>query len=551
MPSLLLLLAPLVALIAAQSSPPPARPSGPHVKLSLDHFDFGTVKTGTAVSGELKIENEGDAPLAVTRIGVTCECAKLQLSTPSRLNVPIDHDDQGKTDLSLAPGDVATLKLTVDTTKLAPGPFEKRCLILCSDPGKSPLSVPFKVSIEPRQQAPEKPAANAKDVEKDGGVPKPPSPPHGELAAPRGDDDDEVDRRPPPAPLPESGPPPRIESDSYKAEFGEVFRGEKLYRTFKLKNSGPGDLVIQEVRSSCACAVAKFTIGDKTYSTEELKEAKRVGTLKTGEEAIVEVELKTAKAMVPGREVVLSKVLRIFSNDPTRNPLVLTLEAKMTSPFVLEPENFSFGRVKRTSGATLSAILYSDQLKPFVISGARSANPDVLKVTATKIAEDEKRPPTWRIDATVLPGAPLGNFYSHIELTVDHERVKEIQIPVDLMVEPDVSFIGNRPDGSDYLDFDVMSGEEEKTLELRIENDDASHPYVPTNVTVEARPLSDAFRVELVEVQKGMKYVVKVTAPKALSKSKFFQGDVVITSDHPDLPVKKVHFRGWFRTASK
>jgi hypothetical protein len=40
---------------------------------------------------------------------------------------------------------------------------------------------------------------------------------------------------------------------------------------------------------------------------------------------------------------------------------------------------------------------------------------------------------------------------------------------------------------------------------------------VPKSVVIEARPLSDAFKAELIEVEKGMKYVIKVTAPKALT----------------------------------
>ena len=131
--------------------------AAPLVKLSADRIDFGTVKAGTTVSSELSIKNEGDAPLDVTRIGVTCECAALHLSTPTRLNVPIDSADEGKTQLAIGPGEAATLKLTVDTTKLPAGPFEKRCLIICSDRTKSPLSVPFAVNVE-RAAAEEHPA---------------------------------------------------------------------------------------------------------------------------------------------------------------------------------------------------------------------------------------------------------------------------------------------------------------------------------------------------------------------------------------------------------
>jgi hypothetical protein len=514
-----------------QDAPPPAeKRAGPSVHLTADHFDFGTVKAGTTVNGVLEIQNQGDALLSVTRIGVTCECAKLQLSTPRRPNVPIDHADQGKTDLAIGPGESATLKLTVDTAKLAPGLFEKRCLILCSDPTKSPLSVPFRLTIEARKT--QEAAAPKKPVEVL--------------------DEEEAERRPGPDIPPTSGPPPCIEADQYKAEFGEVYRGEKLFHTFKLKNTGEGDLVFYEVRSTCACAVAKFTIGDKSWSSDELATTKRIGSLKKGEEATLELELKTTKSMIPGKDVLISKALRVYTNDAQRNPLVLTLEARMTSPFEIEPASIEFGRVKKGAGATMSALIYSDQLKPFVVAGARPGDDQLLSVTATKITgDDDPRPPTWRIDATVAKSAPLGNYATHVDLQVDHPRVKEIVVPVTLWVEPNVSFTGNRADGADFLDFDIMDGQSDKTLELKIENGDPSLPYVPTSLKVEAKPSGDAFKAELVEIEKGMKYVVKLTAPKTLAKSTFFTGSIVLTSDHPDLAFKKVAFRGWFKLPKK
>ena len=61
------------------SEPRASRPwvatAGPHVKLSIDKFDFGSVPPGTTVNGQIVIESVGDAALQVSRIGVQCECA--------------------------------------------------------------------------------------------------------------------------------------------------------------------------------------------------------------------------------------------------------------------------------------------------------------------------------------------------------------------------------------------------------------------------------------------------------------------------------------------
>lgn len=517
------LLAALLPATSANSDSGKAASEGPRARLSAESFDFGTVRAGTTCSGQITIDNEGDAPLAITRVGVTCACATIKLSTARRLNVPIEQGDEGRTDLTLEPGGQATLELKVDTAKLPGGPFEKRLMVVSSDPGRRAITIPFAVNVD-RPPKPEPPAIA--DAAPDAGPQQP--------------------GRTTPLVAP-GGPPPHIESDSYKAEFGRVYRGEKLHHTFKLKNTGEGDLEVFEIRNNCSCAASKFTIGGRTWLESEIVDAKHLGVMKPGEEATLEVELKTAKATRAGKDVLFSKSIRVYSNDLTRNPLVLNLDALMTSPFAVSPEMLHFGAVKKGQGARQSVVIYSDELGSFDIARAVSPNAELLEVTATRLEVEEGIPPSWRIDATLSAHAPLGTFNGSVDLEIDHERVKEIPIPVYFMVEPNVSFTGNKGDGGSFLDFGVMTAAVDKTVELVIENGDASVPYVPREVTVEARPRSDAFVTEIVEVEPGMRYVLKVTAPAALAALKFFQGDVVIQADHPDVPVKKVRFRGWYR----
>jgi len=507
---------------------------GPQARFSVDRFDFGKVMAGTSPSGELSIENVGDAPLAIKRIGVTCECAKLQLSTPTRLNVPIDPADEGRVDLTLAAGGKATLKITVDTSKLAAGLFEKRLLIVCTDPKNGALSLPFKVEVE-------KPAPPAKPAEGDTmGAARPPA--DGAGAHPAGRDAAPVD----PALA------PKLEVDSWAVDFGTVFRGEKLRKSFQLKNVGKSDLVINEIRNSCSCAASKLTIDGHVIEEQELKESKRLGVLSPGEEATLEVELKTATATTPGKEAELNKPVRIHTNDPATPVATVTLTATMISPFTVEPPRIDFGVVRKGAGAKRSAIVWSDQLGDFLVTGATSPNPELLKVSVSRVETEAGKPPTWRIDAEVSAAAALGAFASHVELQVAHDRVKEIVIPIGLSVEPNVQFIDNRPDTVELLDFGVMTAGEGKSIELTVENGDAAIPYVLHGAAIgTCRPSSEGFAVETVEVEKGMKYRVKITAPAELGKATYFQGDIVLTADHPDGPLKKLRIRGWYPSQAK
>jgi len=507
---------------------------GPQARFSVDRFDFGTVIAGTSPSGELAIENVGDAPLAIKRIGVTCECAKLQLSTPTRLNVPIDQADEGRVNLTLAAGGKATLKITVDTSRLAAGAFEKRLLVVCTDPKNGALSLPFKVVIE-KPAPPPKPAEGATM-----GAARPSE--EGAGAHPAG-------REAPPV---DPALAPKLEIDPYAVDFGTVFRGEKLRKSFTLKNGGKSDLTISEIRNSCSCAASKLTIDGRTIEEQELKESRRLGVLSPGEEATLEVELKTASASTPGKDADLSKPIRIHSNDPATPVATVTLAATMISPFTVEPPRLDFGVLRKGAGAKRSAVVWSDQLGDFLVTGATSPNPELLTVSVTRVETEAGKPPTWRIDAEVSPAAALGAFASHVELQVAHDRVKEIVIPIGLSVEPNVTFADNKPDTVELLDFGYMTPGEGKTVELNVENGDAAIPYLLHGAAIgTCRPSSEGFKVETTEIEKGMKYRVKVSAPPELGKATYFQGDIVLTADHPDVPVKKLRFRGWYQAQSK
>ncbi len=512
-------------------------PKGPLAKFSADAFDFGKVRVGTSPARDLVIENVGDAPLEIRRVGVTCECATLRLSTPRRPNVPIATDDEGRVALALAPGDRATLKLTIDTSKLPAGPFEKRLLVVCSDPKNGALSLPFKLQIE----HPVAPNAAGAELDEHGHAPHEPET-MGASRTPTARRDEPV------APPIDPAVAPRLEVDTYKIDFKTVYRGEKLKHTFKLKNAGHSDLTVNEIRNSCACAASRLRIDGRTIEEKELKESKRLGILSPGEEAELDVELKTAVAPTPGKDAPLSKPVRIHTNDPARAVTVLTIEATMISPFTVEPERFDFGVLRKGAGAKLSATLRSDQLGDFKVTQATSPNPELMQVRVEPVAGATAAERAFRVDVEVSAAAPLGSFASHVELALSHERVKEIVIPVHLNIEPNVVITDNRPDKVELLDFEVMSLGHAKTVELTIENGDRAIPYLLKDVAIgSCRPSPTGFAVEMVEVEKGMKYTVKLTAPPEIGAAKYFQGDLVLNAEHPDLPLRKVRFRGWYK----
>ncbi|MFA8450957.1 MAG: DUF1573 domain-containing protein [Bacteroidales bacterium] len=51
---------------------------------------------------------------------------------------------------------------------------------------------------------------------------------------------------------------PKIKFSDFSHDFGKVIQGEKVSYSFKFKNIGDSDLVINSVKTSCGCTVGKY-----------------------------------------------------------------------------------------------------------------------------------------------------------------------------------------------------------------------------------------------------------------------------------------------------
>ncbi len=57
----------------------------------------------------------------------------------------------------------------------------------------------------------------------------------------------------------ESSAKGKFEFEKKTHDFGEIKQGEIVVHSFKYKNVGKGDLIIQSVRASCGCTVPKWS----------------------------------------------------------------------------------------------------------------------------------------------------------------------------------------------------------------------------------------------------------------------------------------------------
>jgi hypothetical protein len=112
------------------------------------------------------------------------------------------------------------------------------------------------------------------------------------------------------------GPAPRVEVAEPVYEFGEVFRGNVVKHSFRLKNAGDADLVIRDVEKDCQCTVARV---EKTR-------------IKPGEEIGINARLNTAQL-----EGEVDRQVRLSTNDPGEPETILTFHGRVLITTNIEP----------------------------------------------------------------------------------------------------------------------------------------------------------------------------------------------------------------------
>jgi len=229
--------------------------------------------------------------------------------------------------------------------------------------------------------------------------------------------------------------PGRLVPNEYKHSFGEVWRGETVSTTFVLRNDGLGDVNLREIRCGCTCSAARIEIGGRQWSFDETQDAKQIGTLKPGETADLEVVLDTLDPGCACRDGLVTKRVSVFNDNPSMNPLVLTLEADLVTPYTVDPPRLDFGTVKQGETAKATCVVSSDRLGDFRIVKSTSVPDGIVTVTVAPLSR-EAPARAYRVEADLLPSASPGRYQTSVELRLDHPRVRAIVIPISAIVDP-------------------------------------------------------------------------------------------------------------------
>jgi hypothetical protein len=308
-------------------------------------------------------------------------------------------------------------------------------------------------------------------------------------------------------------PQPKIVVATPIHDFGPVDKTAKITHEFEIRNEGTAELRIREARADCACAVATFD-----------------ASIAPGASGKVRVELDPVALLGP-----VSKIVTLFTNDPAAPEVRLTLKAAVKPALAMKPGYVRYLYVQKEQTGVVTQTVWATDGADFRIVAVKS--PYSFVKTSFWEAKPEERLPDhpgkqWKISTTIEPDAPVGPLAKMVEITTDHPRQKDLELPVSGFVRPIIAV--TPPDG----DLGTRKRGEPFNGTLKVQNF-ATEPIAVTEVTSDIKGLGVKFET----VTEGRVYRVQVILAPDIPIGPF-SGKIQIKTASPKIPVIDVPLSG-------
>jgi hypothetical protein len=147
------------------------------------------------------------------------------------------------------------------------------------------------------------------------------------------------------------------------------------------------------------------------------------------------------------REGMFRQVAAIFTNDPLRPRVTLSVEGRIKGSLGANPAEISLGSIVAGETATATARFYSYLEKPVEIIGCRTTDPEHLVASfeplpADAVANEKDATRGWLVKVFLKPGLPVGPFRKRIQLQTDVRESPTYEIPVMGVIASEVSVVG-------------------------------------------------------------------------------------------------------------
>ena len=230
------------------------------------------------------------------------------------------------------------------------------------------------------------------------------------------------------APLP-GEPRPKVVIEKTSFNFGTMGDDATKSHKFVFTNEGDASLTLTKGDTTCRCTLVNLEQTD----------------IPPGEATSVKVQWNAKNLAGPYRQSAT-----IFTNDPERSRVTLTITGRITAALRVTPSDLVFSHLSVDESATAEVRLYCYLPQKLEITGHKLVDPDTagqLEITYQPLASDQfKDEPDvksgYLVKIIVKSGLPLGAFRQKILLATNLKDSPTVEIPVEGTVGSDISIVG-------------------------------------------------------------------------------------------------------------
>ena len=243
---------------------------------------------------------------------------------------------------------------------------------------------------------------------------------------------------------------PRVEAVEPVYDFGEIFRGEVIRHTFKVRNRGDDYLKINGITKDCGCTVAKI---DQDY-------------IAPGEELPVRVTVST-KLLEEGE---IDKSVHLATNDEGEPETILTMTGTIRVTAHLEPARISLKGFKPGDPIPEQVIRVTPVDSYDLRIQGVTTNSTLVKAHLL----DSEKEGEYRIAVNISSETTKSAVSTDVKIATNLEEEPILLVPVRaeidqplVIVPSELSFTGVKPDFKGKLAYNaVIRNNEEKPLKI-------------------------------------------------------------------------------------
>jgi hypothetical protein len=320
-------------------------------------------------------------------------------------------------------------------------------------------------------------------------------------------------------------------------DFGTIDRYASDSHEFVVRNDGDAPLALNLGTATCKCT--SFSAGKGTLAPGESTTVKLEWTVKTGDK-------------------LFEQSAEIFTNDPTANPLMLSIHGSVVDTVRPDRPELTLGEVSANEPQTVRMRVHTYRDRELVIKSHEWLRPDGVDrfevtytpLTPEQIAEEPGAFHGVEVALTIQPGLPLGPLAQTLKLHTNLPNHEAIELPVFGNVVSDVSLFGSGvvPDRLLVNLGTLTAGSEtRRTVFLVVKG-----PYRDeTQLTIESREPQNEFEATLGEpmrdnpkiVRYPLSIVVPASAPPAVRTSNETFAKVKLAITHPQVKEMTIRLR--------